>query len=107
MPWNTYCADLSFEVSKPVSMAELAEWINLHLKAMEADPEINTRQPTGNKVEGLSRFWHSQCYYPGGPKIVIIYISFQGSSTLSRSEAEKYLEYLEAGNTGRHWEALR
>jgi len=92
-----------------LSMAELAEWIHLHLKAMENDPKINTRAPDRIPgVKGLQRLWHSSAYYAGrGPKIQVTYISFQGSSTLSREEAEIYLAYLESGKTGRHYEALR
>lgn len=86
-----------------MTMSELAEWINLYLKMFEGDPKINKKDD-----RNIPRFWHSFCHYPGrGPKISVKYISFQHTSTLSKAEAEKYLEWLEAGNVGRHYEALR
>jgi len=42
-----------------------------------------------------------------GRFVYVRYISFQGSSHLSRDQAEAYLAYLDSGKTGRHFEALR
>lgn len=42
-----------------------------------------------------------------GPFVEITYISYQGASKLVIEEAEKYLAWLDAGNIGRHYEALK
>jgi len=40
-------------------------------------------------------------------RVWVIYITYQGGSHLSIAEAMKYLVWLNNGNVGRHFEALR
>lgn len=90
--------------NKPkLTMKEIAQRIAVHLKRFENDPEIN------KKRDGMRTFpyYNAGAYYPGGPKIGVTYISFQGTSNLSKTEAIKYLEWLDAGNVGKHYEVLR
>jgi hypothetical protein len=42
-----------------------------------------------------------------GVYVYVTYISYQGSHTLNQVEAERYLAWLDAGNIGRHFEALK
>jgi len=87
------------------TMKELAAGIDNHLKRFEADPVINA------KVEGrgsrLARFYGAGASYWRGRYLLVQYISYQGPLTLSKAEAEAYLAWLDAGNVGRHHEALR
>ena len=70
------------------------------LKRFEADKALN-------RTEGrLAKFWNATAFYPGGPRIHVVYVSYQGSSTLTKAQAEKYLEWLKAGNVGKHFVAL-
>jgi hypothetical protein len=91
-----------------LSMGELADWIDLYLNLAENDPKIN--KPYSDKHKH-NRLWNSGAVYTAGPKISIVYISFQGYSNVSKAEAEIYLEKLEAsmqkGKFIRHFEALR
>ena len=84
-------------------MKELARRIDDHLKRLEADPEINKR----HQKHGLVPYYCACAYYSGGAKIGVTYVSFQGASMLTRGEATKYLAWLDAGNVGKHWTALR
>jgi hypothetical protein len=83
------------------SLKEVASAIHSHLIRMEADPLINTKKP-----EGLPRLWHSNCFQ-SGRYVGVTYISFQGPSFITRSEAEMYLAALNAGDTRRHFDVLR
>ena len=88
-----------------MTMKELAAGIAAHLKRFEADPVINA------KVEGrgsrLAPFYGAGASYWRGRYLHVQYVSYQGASHLSKSEAEVYLAWLDAGNVGRHHEALR
>jgi len=42
-----------------------------------------------------------------GSKVSISYVSFQGSSCMTKSEALRYLEHLDGGGVLRHWDAFR
>lgn len=83
-------------------MGELAERIDAHLKRFESDPEINIDR-SGN---GLMTYYGARAGYGGGPKLSVTYVTYQDRSKLSKAEAEKYLAWLDAGNVGRHYEAL-
>ena len=94
-----------------MKMKEIAERINAHLKRFEADPEINTEityhsNRTGKQESAGHRFYYAGAYYHRGPKVSVTYISYQGHSNLSKDEALRYLEWLDAGNVGRHYEAF-
>jgi hypothetical protein len=91
-------------VTKPrkVTLAEIAERINAHLKRFETDPQINKRDSTYR----LLPYWNAYARLSGN-RVRITYISHQGDSSVCRQDAEKYLAWLDAGNVGHHWEALR
>jgi hypothetical protein len=85
-----------------MKLQALADAINAYLKRFAADPTLS-KEPGRSH----SRFWNAQAYYPGGAKIRVIYVSYQGNSTLSKDQAERYLKRLQEGFVGRHFEALR
>ena len=93
-----------------MKMGEIAKCIDAHLKRMEADKTINvetSRDPYTPKGQGLRRFFGAQARYYGGRKLAITYISYQGSSYLTKTEANAYLAALNRGSTDRHHEVLR
>ena len=82
-------------------MKELAAGIDAHLKRFEADPVINA--PSS---EYRTRpYYYAYCSSAGG-RVYVQYVTYQGSSHLSKAQAEAYLAWLDAGNVGRHYEAL-
>ncbi len=83
-----------------MKLKEIAERISKHLKRFEADKEINIR--TGR---GTSRFYFANARHTGR-FVQITYITYQGFTSLSKAEAEKYLAWLDAGNIGWHYKAL-
>jgi hypothetical protein len=85
--------------AKKTSVAELAAQIDKHLSRFEADPKIN-RQPEGSPSR-ISPFFNAGAWKHGNG-VGVRYVSFQGASLLTRAQAEEYLAWLEAGNTGKH-----
>ena len=85
------------------TMKELAAGIDAHLKRFEADPAINAIERRGGR---LSPYYGAGAGYWRGRYLLVQYISYQGPLTLSKAEAEAYLAWLDAGNVGRHYEAL-
>lgn len=91
-------------MTKPTPLKDIAARIDAHLKRFERDPVINKNtKPDGS---GLSDYYQAHAYV-GGRWVRVRYISFQGTSSLSRDQAERYLAKLDAGFVGRHFEALR
>lgn len=82
-----------------IGLAEIARRIEAHLTRFE---KAQPRDATPAKT----LYWHSRAYRAGN-RVAICYISYQVRSTLSKQEAVRYLSWLDAGNEGRHWEALR
>lgn len=90
------------------TLTEIAERIDVHLRRLEADPEINKRR----RYDKEKREWvehpdgFSTYYYAGahrsGPRVRVSYVSYQGSRTLTRNAAIEYLAWLDAGNVGTH-----
>lgn len=83
--------------------AEVAERITAHLKRFEADKTINAKR---------ADFRNTQPYYcpscrPSPRGFSIMYVSYQGTLKLTTEEAELYLVWLDEGNVGKHWEALK
>lgn len=75
---------------------EIAERISSYLRQFNADPSVN----------------HKGAYYNpgawvGGNRVMVMYVSFQGTSSLTRDEALAYLAWLDDGGVGRHYEAQR
>ena len=85
-------------------MSEIGVRINAHLNRFEADPVINAL----HEVRGsrLSPYWHVGAAQ-SGRFVYVTYVSYQGQTHLTKEQAEKYLAWLDAGNVGRHYEALR
>jgi hypothetical protein len=76
-------------------LKEIAEKINAYLHKFEKDPKMSG-------PPGRSRFWGSMAYQ-AGRYVMIVYVSYQGASSLTREEAEKYLEFLDGGGKGKHY----
>lgn len=83
-----------------VKLSDVAERISAHLKRFEKNPAINV--PT-NK---LTPYWNSMAC-ASGPRVFITYVSYQGSSSLKKGDAIKYLQKLDGGYVGKHYGALR
>lgn len=94
-------------MDKPLKLKEIAARINAHLKRFEADREINKPGPPVNGHQQLHPYYHANAGYHGGRYVRVLYISFQGSSTLTRDEAVAYLAWLDAGNVGTHFKQQR
>ena len=80
-----------------MTLTQVAAKISEYLQKFEADPKINVKRDGGT----ISPYWQSGAYQ-AGRFVGVIYVRFQGSFTLKRDEAEKYLAWLEAGNVGKH-----
>jgi len=83
-----------------MKLNEIAKRITEHLKRFESDPVIN---PVGT---GLRRVYYNAYASDAGSKIRIKYVSYQGGTCLSKSDALEYLAWLDAGNIGTHYYAL-
>ena len=90
-------------MSDKLKLTEIARRIDAHLKRFEADKTINERHPR----YGTTPFYRAGCAYVGGPWISVMYVAYQNSSSLKREEAMTYLNWLDAGNVGRHYRALQ
>lgn len=84
-----------------LTLTEITSRINRHLKRFESNPTINVSREHGGK-----RYYYAGAYR-AGRYVGVRYVSYQGSDNLTREQAEKYLEKLDAGFVGRHFEALR
>jgi hypothetical protein len=81
-------------------LEKLAARIDVHLKRIESDPVTNP--PLGGK-EGAARPFYKAGSYRGGRFVYVRYVSYQGSHSLTKAEAEAYAAWLDAGNVGTHW----
>lgn len=90
---------------------ELATRINAHLKRFEADRKINKQQfyhsMRTKKRESSGRPYYYAGASASGRWVSVVYITYQGHTNLTRDEAARYLTWLDAGNVGHHYEALR
>lgn len=86
-------------------LKDIAAKINEYLKRFEADPEIN-HYDDHRTDRGLRPYFQSGAF-ANGRYVGLRYISYQGISYVSKADAISYLEWLKAGNVGRHFEALR
>jgi hypothetical protein len=82
------------------SCRQIAEKINKYLQKFEEDPLINKTDKYRTHP-----FYYAQAY--GTTRVNICYVSYQGISKLTKEEALIYLRWLEKGNIGRHYEALK
>lgn len=87
-----------------LKLKDIAKEIDGFLKKFEADPKINIdRSPTGN---GLHDYYNAGAS-AGGRFVYIYYVSYQYRSNLTKEEAIEYLEWLKAGNVGKHYECFK
>lgn len=86
-----------------MKLKEIAAKIGAHLKRFEADPKINRRDAT----YGTTPYYNAGAFYSRGAFISVRYVSYQHTSHLRKNDALAYLEWLDAGNVGRHHQALR
>jgi predicted Holliday junction resolvase-like endonuclease len=84
-----------------LSMKVLAARISEHLHRFERDLKINARDP----VYRTSPFYCAHAS-AAGAYVRIVYVTYQGGRNFKREDAEKYLAWLDAGNVGKHYEAL-
>lgn len=77
---------------------ETAERIYAHLKEMEADVNFNPHPARG--------YYKPSAHVSGG-RVAITYITYQDATHLTTQEAEVYLDWLDAGNRGRHYNAIK
>ena len=103
-------------MSKPTKSAiarELAEKIDVYLKRFERSATLNpgkrydkARQAWVPDAMGVRDFYGAHAW-GDRHRVGIKYVSYQGGSHLSTDEATLYLAWLEAGNVGRHYQALK
>ena len=86
-----------------MKLKEIAARISAHLKAWEKDPTINTISKGGMATR---RFYNAGAS-SGGSRVFVCYVSYQGPSSLTKTEALDYLAWLDAGNVGSHFEFER
>ena len=92
---------------------ELGQKINRHLKRIEGDPKLNP----GKRFDKEKDAWIPdemgvRDYYGANARgdrhrVRISYIAYQAASFLPIEDAQKYLAWLDAGNVGSHYEALK
>lgn len=106
---------------KKESLAEIAARIDAHLRRFERDPKINLYrlEKGGDEVPaddprthggrvGTGRFYKAGAFArKGATRVYVVYVGYQGTVALTRTEALAYLAYLDAGHDGRHWEQQR
>jgi len=88
-----------------MKLKEIAGKIHQHLKRFEADATINAAIKRGGGSLSLSPYYQAGSYATG-KYVGVWYVSFHGTSYLTKQEAIRYLAWLDAGNVGRHYEAL-
>lgn len=91
-----------------MTLTDIALRIQAHLRRFAADPAIADREWTDGQgqVRKTALYWSPNAYR-GGSRCMVRYVAYQLTSSLTREEAERYLAWLDAGNVGRHYEALR
>lgn len=83
-----------------MKLGEIAQKLKEHLSRFEQDPVLSKND------KGKTRFWNTGVVV-SGRFIKVCYISYQGYSNLTKDEALQYLEKLDAGFVGQHFQALR
>jgi len=101
------------KVTKTEIAREIAQKINAHLQRFEKSPKLNPGERYDQKTKKWKRDPSGLRNYYGAHargdrhRVWIVYITYQGGRHLSIEDAQKYLAWLDAGNVGRHYEALR
>ena len=79
--------------------------IAAHLRRFEDDPEHNA--PTGVAGHTPMHPYYHPSAYRGGRYVMVSYMSYQGYTPLSKVEALAYLDWLDHGGVGTHYEMRR
>ncbi|HBD95356.1 MAG TPA: hypothetical protein DC057_14405 [Spirochaetia bacterium] len=80
-----------------MKLEEIAYRINKYLQEFEADKKVNTLKMKVTKYYQPSAF-------STGKNIGIRYIIYQSVSILNKKDAIEYMNWLEKGNKGKHFE---
>lgn len=84
--------------SEPRTPTELAQRIDAHLDRIAAQEKAS-----GTEIAGM--------YYPSatpaGRYVMITYVAYQDEQSMTREEAGAYLDWLDAGNVGTHYDWQR
>lgn len=88
---------------KPPKLAEIAERIGAHLKRFEADPKVNVRPHPDSRFEPYIGAWCKT----GGRRAFVHYSFEDDVYSLTKADALAYLEWLDKGGVGKHWDAAR
>lgn len=89
---------------KKPTLTQIADRIRAHLMRFEVNPAINEQHP----ISGARPYCWANAYRARrGRCVAVVYLSYQGETTLTRERAERYLAWLDAGNVGKHWECER
>jgi len=72
--------------------------------AMKIQEHLSRFEEAGYKtIRGDNKYFYAHSW-SAGRYVAIKYISYQCQSNLSNAEAEKYLDWLDAGNIGKHFD---
>ncbi len=82
-------------------LTEIAARIAAHLKRFEADKDGVNKDSRGDGT-GRRPYFGARAYV-GGNRLRVVYVSYQGPTTLPRPLALSYLAWLDAGNVGKHY----
>ena len=72
---------------------EIAQRIDAYLRRFEKDDN--------------TKIYYGPLAYASGGWVIISYVRYHPRTSLRKQDAERYLAWLDAGNTGRHFEAFR
>ena len=84
-----------------MKLAEIADRIDRHLKRFEAA----TQGANAGDKHGLRPYYRAGAR-PTGARVSVVYVSYQGRTTLTKAQALTYMHWLDAGGVGKHWDAL-
>lgn len=84
--------------AKSIKLAELAKRIGVHLQKFA---ELERHKPATAGAQ-LGKYYNPTCW-AAGSRLGIRYVSYQTNSYLSKADAIAYLDWLDAGNCGKHY----
>lgn len=96
---------------KEARSVTIAREIHAHLKRFEADPVINAERffdsfKTGKRESAGHSYYNANASASGG-RVHVRYISYQHTTSFTIERAQAYLDWLNAGNVGTHYEMER
>jgi hypothetical protein len=91
-----------------MTLSEICGEIDGYLRRFEADPEVNApvRWVRDGQIHTAGRPYYNARAGRAGNRCWVSYVSYQHTAHLTRAEAEAYLDWLKAGNVGKHYECL-